>query len=61
MNPLLIAALINNIAIPEIGRWLAELHASGRVVTEAEALRKLDVDVDAGNEAGRQFLMAHGG
>ncbi len=61
MNPLIIAALINNIAIPEIGRWLAELHAEGRVVTEEEALRKLALDVDAGNQAGRAFLDSHGG
>lgn len=59
MNPVLIAALINQIAIPELGRWLAQLHSEGRMVTEAEALAKLGMDVDAGNQAGLQFLATH--
>jgi len=59
MSPLLIAALINNIAVPELGRWLAQLHADGKLVTEAEALAKLDLDVDEGNAAGAQFLSSH--
>lgn len=59
MNPLLIAALINNLAIPELSRWLAQLHADGRMVTEAEALAKLNLDVDEGNAAGEQFLSSH--
>ncbi len=61
MDPLLLAALIQQIAIPELARWLAELHADGRVVTEEEALAKLGMDVDAGNAAGLAFLETHGG
>lgn len=56
LNPIILAALINNLAIPELARWLAELHNAGRTVTEAEALAKLALDVDAGNAAGRAFL-----
>jgi hypothetical protein len=59
MNPVLLAALINNLAIPEIGRWLAQLHAEGKVVTEAAALEKLGLDVDGGNAAGQAFLDTH--
>lgn len=59
MSPVLLAALISQIGIPELGRWLAELHAEGRVVTEEEALAKLDVDADSGNDLGLAFLAAH--
>ena len=59
MDPVILAALINNIAVPEIGRWLAQLHAAGQVVTEEAALAKLGLDVDAGNAAGRAFLDTH--
>lgn len=61
MNPLILSALLNQIAIPELARWLADLHAEGRTVTEADALAKLDMDVDAGNAAGQAFLDTHGG
>ena len=61
MNPTIIAALIMNVGIPELTRWLAELHAEGKVVTEVEALAKLDMDVDEGNAAGEAFLRQHGG
>ncbi len=59
LSPIIVAALINNIAIPELGRWLASLHAAGEVVTEAAALTKLGLDVDAGNAAGLAFLAGH--
>lgn len=59
MNPVILAALINNIAVPEIGRWLAQLHAEGKVVTEEAALDKLNLDVDGGNAAGHAFLDSH--
>jgi len=59
LSPVLLGALINQIALPELGRWLAQLHAEGKVVTEAEALAKLGLDVDAGNAAGAAFLAAH--
>jgi len=56
MSPLLLAALISQVGIPELTRWLAQLHADGKVVSEAEALAKLNLDVEAGNAAGRAFL-----
>ena len=59
MSPLLLAALLNNIALPELSRWLQSLREQGRLVTEAEALAKLGMDVDAGNQAGLQFLATH--
>lgn len=59
MSPVLLAALVNNVGVPELARWLAELHAEGRTVTEAEALAKLGMDADAGNAAGLAFLASH--
>jgi hypothetical protein len=59
VNPLVVAALVNQVALPELTRWLAELHAEGRVVSEAEALSKLGLDVDGGNAAGLAFLQSH--
>lgn len=60
MSPAIIAALITQLGVPEVMRWLAERQAAGQtVVTEADALVKLGVDVDAGNEMGRAFLAAH--
>ena len=61
MPPLLLAALIQQIAMPELIRWLSAMHKEGRIVTEAEALAKLGMDVDTGNEVGRAALAAHGG
>lgn len=59
MSPVLLAALISQIGIPELVRWLAELHADNQVVTEDAALHKLDMDVDEGNAAGVAFLASH--
>ena len=59
MNPLVLAALINQVAVPELARWLSDLHASGQVVTEAAALEKLGLDAESGDAAGLAFLAAH--
>lgn len=59
MNAAILAALISQIGVPELLRWLASLHAEGKVVTEADALAKLGMDVDEGNAAGEAFLAAH--
>jgi hypothetical protein len=59
MDPTLMAALIGRIAVPELMAWLDRLHQAGKVVTEAEALAKLELDVDQGNAVGRAFLAAH--
>lgn len=59
LSPSLLGALINQVAVPELIRWLAGLHAQNRLVTEAEALAKLEMDVDGGNVAGAAFLAGH--
>jgi hypothetical protein len=59
MSPVLLAALIAQIGIPELGRWLASLHAQGKVVTEAEARAKLNMDIADGDAAGLAFLASH--
>lgn len=59
MNPLLLAALIGNIGIPELARLLRDLHSEGKVLTEEEALAILDMDVEEGDAAGKAFLAAH--
>jgi len=59
MSPLLLAALIQQVGVPELVRWLASLHAENRVVSEEEALAKLNMDIDQGNAAGQAFLDSH--
>jgi hypothetical protein len=59
MDPTLMAALIGRIAVPELMNWLDRLHRDGKVVTEAEALAKLRLDVDEGNAVGKAFLAMH--
>lgn len=59
MNPLLLAALVNNIAVPELTRWLTSLHIAGTPLTEAEAIRKLLADADFGVKLGEAWLAAH--
>jgi len=61
VNPLIWLALIKEIALPELQRWLSQLHAEGRTVTDEEALAKLDRDVDDANAVGRSFLDMTGG
>lgn len=59
VSPALLGALINQVAVPELVRWLAGLHAAGKVVTEAEALAKLNLDIDAADDLGASFLAGH--
>lgn len=61
MSPLILLALLKEIAVPELQRWLSQLQAEGRVVTEEEALAKLNRDVDDANAIGRAFLDMTGG
>lgn len=61
MNPVLLAALIAQIGIPELAAWLKSLHEAGKVLTDDEALQKLDMDVDEGDAAGIAFLGSHQG
>ncbi len=59
MNPALLAALINEIAIPELTAWLRGLHASGEVVTEELIIKKLMDDANFGIQIGNAWLAAH--
>lgn len=59
MPPELLAALILRVAIPELTAWLAALRSAGKVVTEEEALAKLELDANEGNAIGQAFLDAH--
>lgn len=52
----LLASLVDNVAVPEILRWLAQLHSEGRVVTEAEIAAKVGHTLDSGDASGRAFL-----
>lgn len=59
MSPAILAALISQFGVPELLRWLAEIRSQNRVVTEADALAKLGMDVESGNAAGEAFLASH--
>jgi hypothetical protein len=59
MNPVLLAALIDQVAIPELVRWLSSLHASGTPVTDAVIIQKLASDTNLGETIGLAWLAAH--
>lgn len=59
MNPLLLAALINEVAIPELTSWLRGLHTAGVLITEAAITQKLLTDTDLGTRIGLAWLAAH--
>lgn len=59
MNPALLAALINEVALPELTRWLTGLHQAGETVTEAAIVQKLLADTDIGIRLGEAWLAAH--
>ena len=59
MNPALLIALIQNIAIPEITAWLRSRHANGQTVDDAAILEKLQLDADAGIAVGEDWLRNH--
>lgn len=61
MNPALLAALINQIAIPELTRWLRERHATGATLTDADMIQKLVTDTNLGEQIGLAWLAAHPG
>jgi hypothetical protein len=61
MNPLFWLALLKEIAVPELQRWLSQLHAEGRIVTEEEAMAKLNRDADDVIAVGKAFLDTTGG
>lgn len=59
MDPVLLAALIQQVAIPELLNWLRLRHAAGATITDAEILAKLNVDADTGIAKGKAWLAAH--
>lgn len=59
MNPALLAALINSIALPELSRWLASLHTAGTPVTDAMMIEKLASDTNLGELIGTTWLKAN--
>ncbi len=46
MDPLLIAALIQQFAIPELLAWLKSRKDAGQTITDADIIAKLGADAD---------------
>ena len=59
MNPALIIALIEQIAVPELKAWLAARAAAGQTVTDADVIAKLASDTDLGKAIGEAWLAQH--
>lgn len=59
MNAALLAALINEIAVPELTRWLRAKHADGQIVDDAAILQKLLSDTNFGIAIGEAWLRDH--
>lgn len=59
MNPLLLAALIEKVALPELLNWLRARHATGQSLDDAAILQKLITDTNIGIEIGQAWLAAH--
>ncbi len=59
MSAVLLAALVNQVAIPELTSWLLALHASGTPVTDAVIIQKLATDTNLGETIGLAWLAAH--
>lgn len=59
MSPLLLAALIQQVAVPELTRWLQSLHASGTPLTDAAIIQKLASDTNLGEQIGLAWLASH--
>ena len=56
MTPALLAALINQVAIPEITAWLSGLN---KQVTDADVIAKLATDTQTGEQVFEAWLAAH--
>ena len=59
MNAALLAALINQIAIPELTAWLRSRATAGQTVTDADVIQKLVTDTNIGEQIGNAWLAAH--
>lgn len=57
MNPALIAALIHQVALPEILAWLKS--RQGTTITDADILAKLEKDTAEGIAIGEKWLASH--
>jgi hypothetical protein len=57
MDPILIAALIEKFALPELVAWLKARR--GAPLTDADILGKLELDLASGIARGQAFLDAH--
>lgn len=56
MDPVLLAALIRQFAIPEIIDWLQRRKANGQTIDDAAAREKLGVDADEGIAFSERWL-----
>ena len=59
MDPRLIAALIHNLALPELLSWLHSRQQAGTPLTDADVLAKLQLDADNGIAIGEAWLAQH--
>ena len=59
MNPALLIALIEQVAVPELKAWLAARSAAGQTVTDADIIAKLAADTNLGEQIGKAWLAAH--
>lgn len=59
LNPALLAALITQVAIPELTRWLTSLGHAKTPLTDEVILAKLLTDTDLGTRIGEQWLAEH--
>lgn len=57
MNPMLLAILIQQVAIPELTAWLAS--RNGASLTDADVIAKLAKDTQLGEQIGTAWLAAH--
>lgn len=59
MNPALLIALLQQVAVPEIQAWLKSRHDAGEPIDDAAIIDKLGMDADAGIALGEAWLTAH--
>jgi predicted transcriptional regulator len=59
VNPALLIALIEQIAVPELKAWLAARAAAGQPVTDADVIAKLASDTNLGEQIGKAWLDSH--
>jgi hypothetical protein len=60
MTPQMLTAVLINIALPELGRWLASRGAGAPLPTDAEMLAELQATTARGIALGETFLRSKG-